>query len=98
MENFKITLKSKTLKIDDERMDWVEDEGTAFESIGEITSLMHKHPEFFAGAEVQRAKSGKERQATYAEKQREKGRRQRSMWLTDEEALAVSALLKQMRD
>lgn len=37
------------------------------------------------------------RQASYADRQRAAGRRQRSMWLTDEEAAAVAALLKKIR-
>lgn len=40
---------------------------------------------------------GAGRQAAYADRQRAAGRRQRSMWLTDDEAAAVAALLKQMR-
>lgn len=100
MSNFNIKQNGKTLRISKNEMQWVDGVGTAFESISEITRLMHENPDFFLGAEVQREeapKSGKERQATYAENQRNKGRKQRSMWLTDDEALAVSALLKQMR-
>lgn len=37
------------------------------------------------------------RQAAYAERQREAGRKQRSYWLTDVEAEAVSALLERLR-
>ena len=40
---------------------------------------------------------GAGRQAAYAARQRAAGRRQRSMWLTDDEATVVSALLEQMR-
>lgn len=40
---------------------------------------------------------GAGRQAAYAARQRAAGRRQRSMWLTDDEAAAVAALLEQMR-
>lgn len=40
---------------------------------------------------------GASRQAAYADRQRAAGRRQRSMWLTDDEAAAVAALLEQMR-
>lgn len=40
---------------------------------------------------------GARRQAEYAARQRAQGRRQRAMWLTDDEAAAVAALLKQMR-
>lgn len=43
------------------------------------------------------ASPGARRQAAYAERQRAAGRRQRSMWLTDDEAAAVAALLEQMR-
>ena len=101
MSNFIIKLDGKNLSMTEDKLSWVEGAGTSFESIAKITKLMHENPDFFMGAEVQREeepKSGKERQAAYAEKQRSKGRKQRSMWLTDEEALAVSALLKQMRD
>jgi len=37
------------------------------------------------------------RQAAYAERQREAGRKQRSYWLTDSEADAVAALLERLR-
>lgn len=37
------------------------------------------------------------RQGRYSEKQRELGRRQRSFWLTDDEAAQVSALLESLR-
>lgn len=37
------------------------------------------------------------RQAAYAERQRQAGRKQRSYWLTDDEAAAVTALLEQLR-
>lgn len=37
------------------------------------------------------------RQAAYAAKQRAAGRKQRSFWLTDDEAAAVSALLERLR-
>lgn len=37
------------------------------------------------------------RQAAYAAKQRAAGRKQRSYWLTDEEAAAVAAYLEQLR-
>ncbi len=43
------------------------------------------------------ASPGARRQAAYAARQRAQGRRQRAMWLTDDEAAAVAALLKQMR-
>lgn len=37
------------------------------------------------------------RQAAYAAKQRAAGRKQRSYWLTDEEAAAVAAFLERLR-
>ncbi|MNF02790.1 hypothetical protein D3C80_2019910 [compost metagenome] len=37
------------------------------------------------------------RQAAYAAKQRAAGRKQRSFWLTDDEAASVSALLERLR-
>lgn len=37
------------------------------------------------------------RQGRYSEKQRELGRRQRSFWLTDDEAKAVASLLESLR-
>lgn len=40
---------------------------------------------------------GANRQAAYAARQRAAGRRQRAMWLTDDEARAVAALLQSMR-
>jgi len=40
---------------------------------------------------------GAGRQAAYAARQRAAGRRQRAMWLTDDEAAAVAALLEQLR-
>lgn len=43
------------------------------------------------------ASPGARRQAAYAARQKAQGRRQRAMWLTDDEAAAVAALLKQMR-
>ena len=98
---FTVTLNDKKLKINESKLSWNDECETVFDSIAEITKMMDENPDFFAGAEVQRAekpKTGKERQAAYAEKQRSEGRKQRSMWLTDDEALAVAALLKQMRN
>ena len=43
------------------------------------------------------ASPGAKRQAAYAERQRSRGRRQRSYWLTDVEAEQVTAFLKQLR-
>lgn len=43
------------------------------------------------------ASSGARRQAKYAERQRASGRRQRSYWLTDEEAAAIADFLEDMR-
>lgn len=43
------------------------------------------------------ASPGARRQAAYAARQKAQGRRQCAMWLTDDEAAAVAALLKQMR-
>lgn len=43
------------------------------------------------------ASPGARRQAAYAERQRARGRRQRSYWLTDSEAEQVAALLQQLR-
>lgn len=43
------------------------------------------------------ASPGARRQAAYAARQKAQGRRQRAMWLSDDEAAAVAALLKQMR-
>nr|WP_083848905.1 hypothetical protein [Pseudomonas luteola] len=40
---------------------------------------------------------GANRQAAYAEKQRAMGRKQRSFWLTDDEAIAVNSLVEQIR-
>lgn len=40
---------------------------------------------------------GARRQAAYAARQRAQGRRQRAMWLTDDEAAAVAALIEQLR-
>lgn len=37
------------------------------------------------------------RQAAYADRQRQAGRKQRSYWLTDDEAAAVAALLERLR-
>lgn len=37
------------------------------------------------------------RQAAYAAKQRAAGRKQRSFWLTDDEAASVAALLERLR-
>lgn len=44
------------------------------------------------------ASSGAKRQAAYAARQRARGRRQRSYWLTDDEAAQVVALLERLRD
>lgn len=41
--------------------------------------------------------TGARRQAAYAERQRARGRRQRSFWLTDEEAGRVVEFIEQMR-
>lgn len=43
------------------------------------------------------ASPGARRQAAYAARQRAQGRRQRAMWLTDDEAAAVAALIEQLR-
>jgi hypothetical protein len=43
------------------------------------------------------ASSGARRQAKYAERQRALGRRQRSYWITDEEAEAIVELLQERR-
>lgn len=43
------------------------------------------------------ASPGAKRQAAYAARQRARGRRQRSYWLTDSEAEQVAALLQQLR-
>lgn len=43
------------------------------------------------------ASPGARRQAAYAERQRAAGRRQRSYWLTEDEAGAVAALLERLR-
>lgn len=40
---------------------------------------------------------GANRQAAYAERQRQAGRKQRSFWLTDAEASAVASLLERLR-
>lgn len=40
---------------------------------------------------------GASRQAAYAARQREQGRRQRAMWLTDAEFEALSAYLDKLR-
>ena len=43
------------------------------------------------------ASPGAKRQAAYAERQRSRGRRQRSYWLTETEAEQVAAFLEQLR-
>lgn len=43
------------------------------------------------------ASPGARRQAAYAERQRAQGRKQRTYWLTDDEAAQVAALLERLR-
>lgn len=44
------------------------------------------------------ASPGAERQAAYAQRQRAAGRRQRTFWLTDQEAERVRQLIEQLRE
>lgn len=41
---------------------------------------------------------GARRQASYAQRQRDAGRRQRTFWLTDDEAESVRQLIEKLRE